>query len=93
MSTNFHSKEHQILVTLRQVLSAVVRDTAPSRGRPSALSAKTSDDVKHCFQLITSREKEIIEQAGGSEMDSRPRYADEPQTSQVVQFEKPKDKN
>ncbi|MDT8283388.1 MAG: segregation and condensation protein A [Gammaproteobacteria bacterium] len=93
MSTNFHSKEHQILVTLRRVLSAVVRDTTPSPGRPGPLSAKTIDDVKHCFQLITSREKEIIEQAGGNEMDSRPQYADEPKTSQVVQFNKPKNKD
>jgi len=93
MSTNFHSKEHQILVTLRQVLSAVVRDTAPSPGRPTPLTPKTMNDVKHCFQLITSREKEIIEQAGGSEMDARPQYADEAKTSQVVQFNKSKDKD
>jgi len=44
------------------------------------------------FQLITSREKEIIEDAGGN-MDKRPRYADEPKTSQVVQFQKPEDKD
>jgi hypothetical protein len=93
MSINFHSKEHQILVTFRQVLSAVVRDTSPSRGRPSQLTAKTIDEVKHCFRLITAREKEIVEQAGGKEMDSRPQYADEPKTSQVVQFNKPKDKD
>ncbi len=93
MSTNFHSKEHQILVTLRKVLSAVVRDTTPSPNRPGPLTPKTIDDLKHCFQLITSREKEIIEQAGGNEMDSRPRYADEPKTSQVVQFNKPKNKD
>jgi hypothetical protein len=41
--------------------------------------------------LITAREKEIIEEGGGS-MDKRPRYADEPKTSQVVQFTKPKEK-
>ena len=42
--------------------------------------------------MITSREKEIIEAAGG-EMDKRPRYTDEPKTSQVVQLTKPKDKD
>jgi len=47
-----------------------------------------------CFQLITSREKEIIDEAGGTSMDSRPRYADEPKkTSQVVQFNPAKDKD
>lgn len=92
MSTDFHSKEHQILATLRKVLSDVVRDTTPSPGRPHALQPQTVDNLKLCFQLITSREKEIIEEAGG-EMDKRPRYADEPKTSQVVQFIKPEDKD
>jgi len=44
---------------------------------------------QQCFLLITAREKEIIEEAGGK-MDQRPRYADEPKKSQVVQFTKPK---
>lgn len=92
MSTDFHSKEHQILATIRKVLSEIVRDTTPSPGRPNALRPQTVEDLKHCFQLITSREKEIIEDAGG-EMDKRPRYADEPEKSHVVQFTKPKDKD
>ena len=89
MSTEFYSKEHQILTTLRKVLSSVVRDTTPQPGRPHPLHPKTVDDVKHCFMLITAREKEIIEAAGGNDMDKRPHYADEPKTSQVVQFTKP----
>ncbi len=92
MSTQFHSKEHQILSTIRKVLSSVVRDTTPKPGRPHALTPKTVDDLKQCFLLITSREKEIIEDAGGS-MDRRPRYTDEPKTSQVVEFSKPRDKD
>lgn len=93
MSTDFHSKEHQILATIRQVLSSVVKDTTPKPGRPNALNPKTVEDLKHCFMLITAREKEIIEDAGGSNMDKRPRYADEPKTSHVVQFTKPEDKD
>ena len=89
MSTKFHSKEHQILVTVRKVLSAVARDTSPPPTRPNPLSAKTIDDIKHCFQLITAREKEIIEAAGG-EMNKRPRYADAVKSSQEIQFTKPK---
>ena len=91
MSTEFHSKEHQILTTVRKVLSAVARDTTPPPGRPHTLNPHTSEERKHCFLIITAREKEIIEEAGGN-MDKRPRYADEPKTSQVVQFQKPEDK-
>lgn len=93
MSTEYHSKEHQILATLRQVLSSVVRDTTPPPGRLHPLKPKTVEDLKHCFMLITAREKEIIDAAGGDSMDKRPRYADAPKTSQVVPFIKPKDKD
>ena len=89
MSTEFHSKEHQILTTVRKVLSSVARDTTPPPGRPHPLHPSTIEDLKQCFLLITAREKEIIEEAGGK-MDRRPRYADEPKKSQVVQFTKPK---
>ena len=92
MSTEFHSKEHQILSTLRKVLSEVVRDTTPPPGRPHPLNPQTIEHIKHSFMLITSREKEIIEAAGGN-MEKRPRYADEPKTSHVVQFSKPEDKD
>lgn len=91
MSTEFYSKEHQILTTLRKVLSEVVRDTTPPPGRLHPLKPQTIENVKHCFLLITSREKEIVEAAGGS-MSKRPRYADEPKKSHVVQFTKPKNK-
>ena len=92
MSTEFHSKEHQILATLRKVLSEVVRDTTPPPGRPHPLKPQTIENVKHCFMLLTSREKEIIEAAGES-MGKRPRYADEPKKSHVVQFTKPENKD
>lgn len=86
MSTEYHSKEHQILSTVRKVLSKVVKDTTPPPNMPHVLRPATIEDLKHCFMLITAREKEIIDAAGGTEMDKRPRYADEPKTSQVVQF-------
>jgi len=92
MSTKFHSKEHQILATLRKVLSEVVKDTTPKPGRPHALKPQTVESIKHCFMLLTAREKEIIE-AAGENMDKRPRYADEPKQSHVVQFSKPKNKD
>ncbi len=91
MSTEYLSKEHHILATMRKVLSSIIRDTTPPPGRPHPLNSRTIEDVKQCFNLITAREKEIHEEAG-SEMNLRPRYADEPKTSQVVPFIKSSDK-
>ncbi|MGB5278775.1 MAG: segregation and condensation protein A [Gammaproteobacteria bacterium] len=88
MSSEYLSKEHQIIATMRKVLSSIIRDTTPPPGRPHPLRERTIEDVKHCFTLITAREQEIHEEAGKS-MDMRPRYADEPKKSQVVDFIKP----
>ena len=91
MSSEYLSKEHQIIATMRKVLSSIVRDTTPPPGRPHPLRESTIKDIKHCFALITAREQEIHEQAGKG-MDKRPRYADEPKTSHVVDFVKPEKK-
>ena len=88
MSSDYLSKEHQIIATMRKVLSSIIRDTTPPPGRPHPLRESTIEDVKHCFALITAREQEIHEEAG-KEMNMRPRYADEPKKSQVVNFVKP----
>lgn len=89
MTSEYLSKEHQIIATMRKVLSSIIRDTTPPPGRPHPLRESTIEDVKQCFALITAREKEIHEEAGKS-MDLRPRYADEPKKSQVVEFVRPK---
>ena len=91
MSSEYLSKEHQIIATMRKVLSSIIRDTTPPPGRPHPLRESTIEDVKHCFALITAREQEIHEQAGKG-MNKRPRYADEPKTSHVVDFVKLKKK-
>jgi hypothetical protein len=88
MSSEYLSKEHQIIATMRKVLSSIIRDTTPPPGRPHPLRESTIEDVKHCFALITAREQEIHEEAGKA-MGMRPRYADEPKKSQVVDFVKP----
>ena len=91
MSSEYLSKEHQIIATMRKVLSSIVRDTTPPPGRPHPLRESTIEDITHCFALITAREQEIHQQAGKG-MDKRPRYADEPKTSHVVDFVKPEKK-
>jgi len=88
MTSEYLSKEHQIIATMRKVLSSIIRDTTPPPGRPHPLRESTIEDVKHCFALITAREQEIHQDAGKG-MDKRPRYADEPKTSHVVDFVKP----
>ena len=89
MSTKELTKEHRILITMRKVLSGIIRDTTPPQGMKHPLNGATIEDIKHCFMLITAREKEIHDEAGET-MEERPRYADEPKkTSHVVKFTKP----
>lgn len=79
------SKEHQILVTLRKVLSSVVREVTPEPGMRHPLSDQTIEDVRHAFTLIAAREKEITEDAGMPSLH-RPRFTDDPQTANVVKL-------
>ena len=78
-------KELKILVTLRQVLSSVVREITPEPGMRHPLSEGTMQDLRTCFTLIASREKELNEIAGMSSQH-RPRYVDEPQKANVVKL-------
>ena len=91
MNSDDLSKDQKILIALRKTLSGVVRETTPPPGLPHPLSAQTIEDIKHCFVLIAAREKELLEEKGQSN-EARPRYADEPKTSHVVDFIKPKKK-
>ncbi|HEY9050159.1 MAG TPA: segregation and condensation protein A [Gammaproteobacteria bacterium] len=78
-------KELKILVTLRQVLSSVVREITPEPGMRHPLSEGTMQDLRNCFTLIASREKELNEIAG-MPSQHRPRYVDEPQKANVVKL-------
>ena len=78
--------ERRIMVMMRQVLSAVARDTAPPPGMRSPLSEETIQGIRDCFSLIAARERELNEQLG-EESRLRPRYRDEPQTSKVVSLD------
>ncbi|MCW9014156.1 MAG: segregation and condensation protein A [Gammaproteobacteria bacterium] len=77
------SKELQILVTLRKVLSSVVREITPEPGMRHPLSQQTMEDVRQSFSLIAAREKEIADAAGKPSLH-RPRFTDETPTSNVV---------
>lgn len=91
MNADNLTKEHRILIAMRKVLSGIVRETTPPPGMRHPLSDSTIEDIKQCFALISAREKELSDDAGHPV--AKPRYADEPRTSQVVQFTRPnKDK-
>lgn len=76
------SQEQQILIAMRQTLTAVIREITPPPGMRHPLSDKTLEDVRHCFALITAREKELADAEGrGGE---RPYYADSPPSAQVI---------
>jgi len=78
-------KEHQILVTLRQVLSSVVREITPGPGLRHPLSEKTMEDVRQSFMLIAAREREITELLGKPSLH-RPHYVDEQKQGKVVKL-------
>ena len=82
------SIEQRILRVMRKVLAAVVRDTAPEPGMRHPLKDGTIEDIRACFALISARERELAEQDGKTIRD-RPRFADVPRTTQVVEFHRP----
>ncbi len=80
------AKEKRIMVMMRQVLSAVARDTVPPKGMKHPLSDSTIQGIRDCLSLITSREHELNIELG--EINSeRPRFVDEPETTKVVSLD------
>ncbi len=85
MNPDTLSKEPQILVTMRKVLTTIIRELTPAPGDKYPLSESTVQDIRFCLGLIITREKELTE-ALGSVKTERPHYIDELPASQVVQF-------
>jgi len=79
--------EHRILIQVRQVLAAVVRDVTPAPGRPNPLSQKTIEDIRGCFALISARERELA----GKQNPDLPVFGDQGATTRIVDFKKPED--
>ena len=76
-------KELDVLVTLRKVLSGVVREITPDPGMRHPLSDGTLEDVRQGFLLISAREREITELMGKPSLH-RPIYkGDTPKTNVV----------
>ncbi len=78
-------KELDILVTLRKVLSSVVREITPDPGMRHPLSEGTMEDVRQSFMLISAREKEISEALGKPSLH-RPVYKGDTPKANVVKL-------
>lgn len=85
MNMHEQSKEKRILITMRKVLANIVKDTTPEPGLRHPLREQTIQDIRECFKLISAREREIVE-AAGMKVKDRPRFSDEPKTTNVVSF-------
>lgn len=78
--------EKRIMVMMRQVLSAVARETVPPPGMKHTLSDNTIQGIRECLALITAREQELNIDLGETN-EKRPRYVDEPQTTKVISLD------
>lgn len=76
------SKERQVMMVMRKVLGAIVRDTTPQPGMKHPLSDRTIEDIRMCLGLISARERELAEEAGVT--PERPYYVDQPPSAKVV---------
>lgn len=74
------SKEQQIMVSMRKVLTNIIKEITPPAGQEYPLTEQTFNDVRMCLALITAREQELAE-AQGITNQSRPHYVDEPKTN------------
>lgn len=82
---SIRSKEQRILIVMRKLLAQIVKDTTPGPGMRHPLSEQTIKDIRDCFSLIAARERELLEKAGIENKD-KPKYADEPKSSTIIEF-------
>ena len=82
------SIEQRILIMMRKTLANVVKDTVPPAGMRHPLKDSTIKDIRDCFALISAREQTLQQLSGKQKSKMRPRFADEPHTSQVIPLAK-----
>ncbi|MDH4260187.1 MAG: segregation and condensation protein A [Betaproteobacteria bacterium] len=79
------STEERILQAVKMTLASVIKDTATPHGMRHPLSDSTIEDLRQCLALISARERELAQEAGGVK-EARPRYVDEPAKESVVRL-------
>jgi len=81
------NKEREVMMVMRKVLSSIVKDTTPAhRDLKHPLSESTIQDIRMCFGLIASRERELADLAGIT--PEMPHYTDEKVSAEVISFTK-----
>ena len=83
--------EQRVLVSMRKLLAQIVREVTPQPGMKHPLSESTIQDIRKAFELISARERELLDDAG-LQAPERPRYADEPKTTHNVSLPSKKEK-
>ncbi len=76
------SKEREILMVMRKVLTSVIRDVTPAPGKPTPLTEQTAEGVRDCLKLIAVRERELADAAGA--VVEKPYYVDQPPATKAV---------
>ena len=65
MSEEANNRERDLLLVMRKVLASIIKDTTPAhRDLKHPLSETTIQDVRMCLGLISTRERELADQAG-----------------------------
>jgi hypothetical protein len=82
------SMEQRVLRAMRKTLASVVRDATPRPGTSGFLSDDTVEQIKSCFELIATRERELGAVLGLDE--ARPVYPDQAQSSQTIHLARKK---
>lgn len=74
--TDEHDRERDLLLVMRKVLASIIKDTTPAhRDLKHPLSDDTIQDIRMCLGLISTRERELADEAGLSQ--EKPYYADD----------------
>jgi hypothetical protein len=76
------TKEQEILMVMRKVLAAIIKDTTPPPGMKHPITPSTIEDIRACFALIAARERELAEVRGVQA--EQPFFTDERPAAEVV---------
>lgn len=77
------SKEREILMVMRKVLANIIKDTTPEhRSLRHPLSDETIQQIRQCLGLISTRERELADEAGIPQ--EKPYYTDDKPAADVV---------